>query len=939
MGGLALGAWIASLFIHKIKNALLCYAIIEGVIGIYAFFFHDIFILFDNFIFIENQIGSPLLFSLTKWGLAALLILPQSILLGSTFPLISSGILQLSPINPGRKFSLLYFNNSIGAAIGALVSGFILIEMYGLPGTVAIAGSINLFVAASVYFLIHKTAISQIRNNLHAAQIIKDRLYILLIGVAFFTGMASFFYEIAWIRMLTLVLGATTHAFELMLSAFILGLALGSLWIKRRIDTLVNPIRTIGYIQLLMALAAMITLIFYNNLFDLIVVIFKKIERTEQGYTLFMLYNHAIALVVMLPATFFAGMTLPLITNILYKKENNDRVIGHVYTSNTLGAIIGIVLAINIVMPETGTKGVISVGAIIDIIIGISLLTYIYLKKEKTKLIYISLFAVSIFEIIYLSSNFDLLKTSSGVFRYGKYNTPPGTQVVFHKDGKSSTVDVRRYQNGEVSLATNGKTDASISVYGGIHTTDEVTMVMMAALPLALKPDIKTVANIGMGSGQTVNTLLAYEKIQKVDTIEIEKSIIDALKEFKIYSYRTRYDKRSHIYIDDAKSFFSTTRNKYDLIISEPSNPWVSGVANLFTTEFYKRIKNNLEPKGMFLQWVQLYEFNMESLASVFKSISENFSHYTVYNSDDSNLFIIASDAPINKKTNPNVFKNKKAQSILNRIGIRSATDLDSRFLGDKLIYSTLLQNYKTKKTTDFYPQLPYIAAKSLFLKENANKITELHYYPLPIINILSNRGLIQAEKVTSDIYFTKSRNTYAAIQLYNDFIHNKPFNDDFYSADFKKELMSFKNEMTFCNKDKVNEKIIFNTSLNLLSHTYPYIGKNKSQEIFKSIIESPCYNFYSIKTKSWLSLHAYNISGDYNNSSQLAQTMLTHYSDSLSEQQIEYVIASGLLAAIQLKRKDLAEEFRKYVYLKSSSNKNLNSLAIKLLIAQVNII
>ena len=227
MGGLAIGAWITSYYLHKIKNIFLTYAFVEITLGLFAFFFHDTFQLVNNLLFssLPNTNTAPVLFSSIKWLVASLLILPQSILLGTTFPLISSGLLQLSgkPESSGKKFSLLYFNNSLGAAIGALVSGFILIQAYGLPGTIITAGWINIFIAISIILLIKIVKTSELpplkflKLNIPVK---KDRLYILIMASAFFTGMASFCYEIAWIRMLTLVLGATTHAFELMISAF-----------------------------------------------------------------------------------------------------------------------------------------------------------------------------------------------------------------------------------------------------------------------------------------------------------------------------------------------------------------------------------------------------------------------------------------------------------------------------------------------------------------------------------------------------------------------------------------------------------------------------------------------------------------------------------------------------------------------------------------------
>ena len=201
--------------------------------------------------------------------LSAALILPQSILLGMTFPLMSGGILRRWPNTPGRSLAMLYFTNSIGGAIGVLVSGFYLINAFGLPGTIMTAGLINILLALVVWLLTHDQPVASPIAAAASGEPQADRWMRWMLAVAAVTGAASFVYEIAWIRMLSLVLGSSTHAFELMLSAFILGLALGGLWIKRRIETLVDPMRTLGYIQVVMGLLALATLPLYNMSFDI----------------------------------------------------------------------------------------------------------------------------------------------------------------------------------------------------------------------------------------------------------------------------------------------------------------------------------------------------------------------------------------------------------------------------------------------------------------------------------------------------------------------------------------------------------------------------------------------------------------------------------------------------------------------------------------------
>ena len=179
----------------------------------------------------------------------------------------------------------------------------------------------------------------------------------LLLVVAALTGLASFVYEIAWIRMLSLVLGASTHAFELMLASFILGLALGGAWIRRRIDRLASPRRFLGIVQVAMGLAALASIVLYSRSFDAMAWLLAALTKTDGGYLLFNLGSAAIAMAIMLPATFAAGMTLPLITFILLRGRMGERAIGTVYAWNTAGAIAGVLVAVHVGLPQLGVKG------------------------------------------------------------------------------------------------------------------------------------------------------------------------------------------------------------------------------------------------------------------------------------------------------------------------------------------------------------------------------------------------------------------------------------------------------------------------------------------------------------------------------------------------------------------------------------------------------
>ena len=256
MGGLAVGSWLCSRWSVRWTNLLRGYAVIEGVIGVCALGFHPVFVWGVDLAYttLLPALQTPWAITACKWGLAALLILPQSILLGMTFPLMSGGCVRRFPTRPGAALAVLYCANSLGGAIGVLASGFVLIRLLGLPWTMAVAGHINLGLAGSAPEPRLAVAVQPAPTAPPQAS---SRLLLL---VALLTGTASFIYEIGWIRMLSLVLGSSTHAFELMLSAFIFGLAGGGLWIRRQIDVARAPAHLLGWVQVAMGLCVLSTL-------------------------------------------------------------------------------------------------------------------------------------------------------------------------------------------------------------------------------------------------------------------------------------------------------------------------------------------------------------------------------------------------------------------------------------------------------------------------------------------------------------------------------------------------------------------------------------------------------------------------------------------------------------------------------------------------------
>ena len=375
MGGMALGSWGVARHSFRFRQLLFAYVLVEGLIGVLGLIFHQAFVHAVDFSFttVIPVLPPGFLINAYKWSLGALLILPQSVLLGMTFPLISGGLIRRWPERPGETLATLYFTNSLGAAIGVLVSGFVLISIIGLPGTIATAGLLNIALAFAIWALIRRQTEPAAAPRTSASPLAaSDRVTTWFIVAAFLTGAASFMYELGWIRMLSLVLGSSTHSFELMLSAFIFGLAFGGLYVRRRIDGIGDPLAYVACLMVIMGALAALTLPAYNLSFDFMAWFLRTSARTAHGYFAFNLISQLICALVMIPATFCAGMTLPLLTNELMRRGTGERAIGTIYSANTLGAIVGVLVTIHLLMPLIGVKGVILAGAGIHITLGLS---------------------------------------------------------------------------------------------------------------------------------------------------------------------------------------------------------------------------------------------------------------------------------------------------------------------------------------------------------------------------------------------------------------------------------------------------------------------------------------------------------------------------------------------------------------------------------------
>lgn len=776
MGGMSLGALIAARKLSSVRSPVRAYGLIEGGIGIYALLFPTIADLVMRLCYdsIFPAVGDAGMISLIKWSMAALMILPPCVLLGMTFPLMSAGILRQEPKRSGEILSLLYFTNSLGAALGAVVSGFVLVTNFGLPGTLVVGAVINLLIFALAVRKreVFPPAVVADESSKREGGGIQGFWLTVFLALGFGTGLSSFMYEIGWIRLLSMIIGSATHSFEVMLSAFIFGLALGGLWVRRRMDKFRRPELVLGLVQLLMGMAAIATLPLYRLAVEAMggllsghewmVELFGG-ERTESLWIAFNVLRYLLCLLIMLPATFCAGMTLPLLTHVLLRRGQPEGVIGKVYGLNTLGSIVGAVMAGLVLMPLVGLKNVIVIGAAVDIALGIMLIvrerrygkplaslrrTFITATVGGGAMLLLGLFVLKL----------DPMVMTSTVYRNGRTRLPDDDyKLLSYVDGRTASVSVvdRTIHAGYRVIYANGKPDATVIIdhfpegrkpeYGPDLAGDEPTQMLLGVLPIMVRPHAKNVALIGFGSGVSAHTALGSPELERLDTIEIEPEMIRGSEAFKAVNHRAYEDPRSHLWIDDAKAFFAGEARAYDVIISEPTNPWVSGVSSLFTLEFYVETKRYLADDGILVQWLQGYELSDKLTLTVLSALDREFADYLILRVGHSDWIIIASptkklgqlsDIPLSWVDDPSS-PWSKMQPSFELLGIHDIGQVDSLVVANRELLHPFLDGKPAN--SDAYPLLDTGAEKDRFMKHSAGLLHSIRWTPAPLLEVLGN--------------------------------------------------------------------------------------------------------------------------------------------------------------------------------------------------------
>lgn len=585
-----------------------------------------------------------LLLGLRFFGAAAVLFVP-TFLMGGTFPVLVRGIGQhSSPL--GGRVSLLYWVNTLGAVGGTLLAGFVLLPVYGLRWTIATAFILNIL-ASLIALRIAKnepkptgfmdpqtTKTSAIAARAQGSS--NSLLFLFAI-----VGATAFAYEIAWTRLLEIMIGSSTYAFTLMLATFLAGTVIGSALFQRFAGRSRDiSLLTFSLTQICTAAAALSSLVLFPWIASVIPPLLRATHQTFGGL---LLAQFAVSSLTVLPLAVVFGFNFPAVVVLVGgargDKTGESAIVGKAYAANTLGAIVGAVAAGFWLVSWLGNFRLVVFAAGVNLLLAIALELRLSPRSVPRLAINVACLAATFF--VGLSSYFNnksLLSLSAVLYgnSYQGHLTlgeiAATNDLVFAADGVNASISVLRSDN-YAALRINGKTDAS--------TGDARTQLLLGHLGGALHPAPRRVLIIGFGSGMTASAVSRYADVEKIDCVEIEPAVIRAAPFLEKLNRGVMDDPRLHLIFDDARNFLLTSREEYDLIISEPSNPWIAGIATLFTDEFYAAVRKRLAPAGMFVQWVQSYSLAPDDLRMVIATLALHFPDVTLWRGEGPDLLLL----------------------------------------------------------------------------------------------------------------------------------------------------------------------------------------------------------------------------------------------------------------------------------------------------------
>jgi len=646
MGGLALGSLLLGRWADRVERPLRSYALLEATVGLYCAATPDLLSGVDALYIAlcrTGQPSAPAALAL-QFGLSAAVLLLPTTLMGATLPVLGRAVVEGHELAASRVGTL-YAINTWGAVVGTVGTGLLLLPAVGLRLTVWIGVALNLLVAALALLLERGT--SPRRTVAKVPQAVVDRAggagplprAALGLAAAGVSGAAAMAYEVAWTRTLSLVLGSSTYAFTAMLATFLVGLALGALVASRVLRSRRLSLATYGYLQVAVALAALVLLPAFGWLPEAALGLLGRIG-VSAGAALAVQFGLSFAVVIV--PTLLLGATFPVMVAALARGQDRvGRDIGLVYGANTIGTIVGAVAAGFLLIPAIGLQNTVRAAAGANLCAGVALLVF-RAARGRTRIIAAGAVAAYLTLLVALP-RWDEKVMTSGVTVYAQdylrdegeafRTAQAGREVLFYSEGISTTVAVERTSE-VLSVRVNGKVDAS-------NGPDMPTQVLLGHLGALLHPQPRRALIVGLASGVTVGAV-AQHPLEVIDVAELEPAMVHAARFFEKENRRAMADPRVRLVAGDGRHVLAAAAQPYDLVISEPSNPWIAGIASLFTRDFYEIARQRLSDRGVFVQWLQGYGIFTRDMQMVVRTMQGVFPHVSVWTASAGDFVLVA---------------------------------------------------------------------------------------------------------------------------------------------------------------------------------------------------------------------------------------------------------------------------------------------------------
>ncbi len=649
MGGLALGALLAGRLSRRGGRGLLrTYALLEAGAALAALAVSLALPALEALV--PALIGAeapPLLSLLARLLLSCLLLLPPTILIGTTLPVLVRFLTDSLEL-AGRKVGALYGWNTLGAFLGSTLTGFWLIRLAGLRLSLLGAAGANLLVALAalaLWLALPRGTEDRARvmePEALPAEPLTPRRKLLLASSAI-TGMAGLACEVAWARFLSYILYNDIYAYYLMLAVVLLGIGLGSLAYARWLDCRRISLRLLGGLQLTLALAVgagylLVSLHYRGEGSGLWM---KRVQELLAGlpegeFQAMLAIKLVYALAAMLVPTLLLGMIFPLTCRLYFdSREQVGRHTGLLYAANTGGGILGIAACGFLLIPALGVQPALFLVAGLNLGLGIVLLTAAEGRSgwRKPRALLLPATALAAFLVM-------ALVPGNQVRRFTLKNKGH-LQLIYYREGLTGTVSVLKDRvNGIKNLYINAIPEVHNSFAGML------TFKLMGHLPLLLHPgQPRQVLMVTYGAG-IASGAVAVHPIERLDIVELERAVVEGSRYFTSENRGVIDDPRVHLQLDDGRNYLAGTSRRYDAIISDATNPGSSDSWLLYTLEFYRLCRARLAPGGMMVQWLPWHTGNRDSYRTIIRTFQEVFPHTSLWFAKDYTL-LLGMDRPL----------------------------------------------------------------------------------------------------------------------------------------------------------------------------------------------------------------------------------------------------------------------------------------------------